>query len=65
MFGFESYYVKENENLIRHCNKIYMIIDNILSRNSYMCLLRQHHDSIMVSLWLPLPVTFFKVFLLN
>lgn len=27
MFGLQSYYVKENEKLIRYFNKIYMIID--------------------------------------
>ena len=61
MFGLDSYYVKENEKLIRHYNKIYMIIDNILPGNNCACLLRQHqHNSKMVSLWLLPQLNFFN-----
>lgn len=32
MFGFEFYYFKENEKLIRYCNKIYMIMDKYFGK---------------------------------
>lgn len=57
MFGLESYYVKENEKLIRYCSKIYMIIDKRFGKKQLCMLVRKHqNNSKMVSLWLPTPI---------